>query len=33
MTLFAGAPDFDFSPPALPDSSRQAPDREREPRN
>ena len=33
MTLFAGAPDFDSSPPALPDSSRQAPDRKRGPRN
>lgn len=33
MIMLAGSPDFDSSPPALPDASRQAPDRDREPRN
>ena len=33
MILLAGSPNIDSSPPALTDASRQAPDREREPRN
>jgi hypothetical protein len=33
MTLLAGSPKIDSSPPALTDASRRAPDRERGPRN